>query len=80
MAVSVVAHARLRSEGSGKVGRMIRAWLARKRRPIYRDVPGPFRDRIVVKWVPFDPRSGLRIKPDGEPGEIISPTWAQKSP
>jgi hypothetical protein len=39
-----------------------------------------YRDRVVVKWIPFDPKSGLRIKPDGEPGEVISPAWAQKSP
>jgi hypothetical protein len=79
MAVSVVVHAQLRSEGASKLSRMLRAWLARRRRPIYRDVPGPYRDRIVVKWIPFDPKSGLRIKPDGEPGEVVSPSWAKTS-
>jgi hypothetical protein len=54
MAVSIVVHAKLRSEGSSKLARMVRAWLARRRRPIYRDVPGPtvFRDRVI--HVPVD--------------------------
>jgi hypothetical protein len=53
----------------------------RKRLIIHRDVPAPvqFQDRIVVKWVPFDPHTGLRIKPDGELGEVVSPAWQQKS-
>jgi hypothetical protein len=81
MVVSVVVHARLRSEGGGKLARAIRGYLARRRRQLIRMVPGPveFRDRIVVKWVPFDPKSGLRIKPDGEPADVVSPTWAKTS-
>jgi hypothetical protein len=38
------------------------------------NVPGPveYRDieKIVVKWVPYDVASGLRIKPDGTLGEL----------
>ena len=67
MAVSIVVHARLRSEGSSKVARMIRAWLARRRRAIYRDVQGPvqFRDRIV--HIPVDVL-GRVLNPDsGKP-------------
>ena len=67
MAVSVVVHAKLRSEGSSKLSRMLRAWLARRRRPIYRDVQGPvqFRDRIV--HIPVD-ALGRVLNPDsGKP-------------
>jgi hypothetical protein len=38
---------------------------------IYRDVPGPERivEKVMVKWVPYDVASGLRIKADGTLGE-----------
>ena len=69
MAVSIVVHAKLSSAAPSKVGRMIRAWLARRRRPIYRDVAGPttFRDRVIFKRVPTDPVSGRVLDPDVKP-------------
>ena len=49
-----------------KLSRALRAWLARRRRPIYRDVPGPvqFRDRTIFKYVATDPVSGRVLDPD----------------
>lgn len=63
MAVSIVVHAQLRSERPSKLSRMLRAWLARRRRPIYRDVPGPvqFRDRVI--HIPVD-ALGRVLNPD----------------
>ena len=54
MLVSVAVHLQPRDEHPSKLSRMLRAWLARRRRPIYRDVPGPtvFRDRVI--HVPVD--------------------------
>ena len=69
MAVSIVVHAKLRSEGDGKLARAIRAMVARwrKRLVVYRNVPGPFRDRTVFVHVPVDPVSGLVLDPDKKP-------------
>jgi hypothetical protein len=52
-----------------KLSRMVRAWLARRRRSIYRDVPGPvqFRDRTIFKYLATDPVSGRVLDPDGKP-------------
>ena len=63
MAVSIIVHAKLKSEGDGKLNRMIRAYFARRRRLIYRDVPGPiqFRDRVL--HVPVD-KLGRVLDPD----------------
>lgn len=67
MAVSIAAHLQPRSEMPGKVSRMLRAWLARRRRPIYRDVPGPYRDRVRFLYVPCDPQTGKVLDPDVKP-------------
>jgi hypothetical protein len=46
-----------------KLSRMLRAWIARRRRAIYRDVPGPvrFRDRVI--HIPVD-ALGRVLNPD----------------
>jgi hypothetical protein len=115
---------------SSKLNRMLRAWIARRRKPIvvhrdvpvpgpetikevevvkevagpveyrekieyrdvpgpveyrdiekivYRDVPGPERivEKVVIKWVPYDVASGLRVKPDGSLGEVAHIRSAQ---
>lgn len=82
MMAALVVNAAPMSDRPGRIERAIRAYFARKRRPLIvrRDVPVvEFRDRIVVKWVPFSEATGHRIKSDGEPGEVISPTWTQKT-
>jgi hypothetical protein len=63
MAVSIIVHAKLKSEGDGKLSRMIRAYFARRRRLIYRNVPGPvqYRDRLL--HVPVD-TLGRVLDPD----------------
>jgi len=39
---------------SSKLNRMLRAWIARRRKPVYRDVPGPveYQEKIVHQDVP----------------------------
>jgi hypothetical protein len=64
MAVSMAVHGKLHSEAPSKLNRMLRAWLARRRRPIYRDVPGPYRDRVKFIHVPVDRTTGLILDPD----------------
>ena len=66
MAVSIVVHARLRSEAPGKLAMAIRRFVARwrKRLVLYRDVPGPFRDRTILIHTPVDPVTGLVLDPD----------------
>ena len=89
MLVSLVAHAEAKREKKpGRVANAIRAWIARKRKPlkIVRvvevpgpetivekrvDVPGPTRDRVVFRYVPYSLETGLQIKPDGSPGERV---------
>jgi hypothetical protein len=68
MAVSVVVHAKLRSEGSSKLAMALRRMIARwrKRLVVYRDVPGPFRDRTVFVHVPVDRVTGLILDPDAK--------------
>ena len=81
MLVSLVVHLQPRAERSSKLSRMIRAWLARKRRPIYRDVPGPteYRDRIVVRWVPFDVDRGVKAKPAASSDGVRSGSWGRST-
>ena len=80
MLVSIVVHLQPRSERGGKLARAIRAMVAARRKTLRRLTETiKFQDRVIIRWVPFDPKSGLRIKPDGEPGEVVTPTWAQKS-
>jgi hypothetical protein len=69
MLVSVAVHLQPRDERSSKLSRMVRAWLARRRRSIYRDVPGPvqFRDRTIFKYLATDPVSGRVLDPDVKP-------------
>ena len=64
MAVSVVAHLQPNGHQPSKLSRATRAWLARRRRPVYRSVPGPtqYRDRFI--HVPVDPVSGRPLGPD----------------
>ena len=52
-----------RDRRPSKLSRMVRAWLARRRRAIYRDVPGPvrFRDRVI--HIPVD-SLGRVLNPD----------------
>jgi hypothetical protein len=66
MAVSIVVHAKLRSEAPGKLAMAIRRLIARwrKRLVVYRDVPGPIRDRTVFVHVPVDKETGLVLDPD----------------
>jgi hypothetical protein len=78
--LAFLAHLQPRSERGGKLARAIRAMVAARRKKIRRLTETiKFQDRVIIRWVPFDPKSGLRIKPDGEPAEVVSPTWAQKS-
>ena len=70
MAVSVVVHAKLSSDAPSKLSRAIRAWLVARRRKrliVYRDVPGPAHDRVVVRWVPVDANTGLPVRPEDAP-------------
>ena len=61
--ISVIAHMQPHDGRESKLSRMVRAYLARKRRPIYRDVPGAtvFRDRVI--HVPTD-TLGRVLDPD----------------
>src|SRR5271166_3577686 len=38
-------------------------WLARRRRPIVvrRDIPGPYRDRVIVRWQGYDIARGVKV-------------------
>ena len=54
-----------RSDKQGKLARAIRAMIARRRRSIYRDVPGPIRFRDRVIHIPVDRATGLVLDPDG---------------
>ena len=67
--VSTIVHLQAKApRGSGKLSRMARRWLARRRRPliIHRDVPGPVqvREKIRVVYVPCDPATGKVLDPD----------------
>jgi hypothetical protein len=55
-----------RGEAPSKLARVLRAYLARRRKRLvtYRDVPGPVRDRVVVRWMPTDPATGRVLDPD----------------
>ena len=80
MAVTIIVHAKLRSEAPASWRAPSGRWSRRRRKTLRRLTETiKFQDRVIIRWIPFDPKSGLRIKPDGEPGEVISPTWAQKS-
>ena len=74
MLVSVLVHLQPHDGRSTKLNRMIRAWLARRRRPIYRDVPGPveFHDRVIVRWRGYDIARGMKM----EPPEDVTPIRA----
>ena len=76
--LAFLAHLEPRSEHSTKLNRMVRAWLARKRRPIYRDVVGPvqFVDRTIIRWRGYDVARGVRAEPSSD---VRSGSWAQKS-
>jgi hypothetical protein len=60
--VSVIAHVQPKGDRPSKLNRMIRGWLARRRRPIYRDVPGPtqYQDRVIVRWRGYDVARGVK--------------------
>jgi len=67
MAVSVVVHAKLRSEGDGKLARAIRAMVAARRKTLRRireTVRVETRDRTIFRYVPTDPVSGRVLDPD----------------
>ena len=69
MIVSTIVHLQPKApRGSGKLSRMARRWLARRRRPliIHRDVPGPVqvREKMRVVYVPCDPATGKVLDPD----------------
>lgn len=71
MLVSIVAHTAPKDQKESKLSKAIRAYLARRRKKLVIEkiveVPGP--QQIVHKWIPFDAKSGLRIKPDLTLGE-----------
>jgi hypothetical protein len=69
MATSIVVHAKLRSEAPSKLALALRRLIARwrKRLVVYRDVPGPFRDRTIFVHVPVDRITGLVLDPDRYP-------------
>jgi hypothetical protein len=81
MLVSVVVHQTPRGDRPGKVAPALRRMIAARRKTLRRlEETIAYRDRIVVRWVPFDPKSGLRIKPDGDLGEVVhSPAWTKTS-
>lgn len=81
MLVSVLVHLQPHDGRSTKLNRMVRAWLARRRRPVYRDVVGPvqFLDRTIVRWRGYDVARGVRAEPNNAPGDVRSASWAQKS-
>jgi hypothetical protein len=64
--MAFLAHLQPRDDRPGKVARAARALLARWRRPIRRDVPGPvqYRERVRVIYLPTDPVSGRVLDPD----------------
>ena len=61
--LAFLARLQPRGERSSKLSRVFRAWLARRRRPIYRDVPGPVRLRDRVVHIPVD-KLGRVLNPD----------------
>ena len=64
-----------RSKGDGKVKRAVRAWLARRRRPlvIYRDVPVvQVREKMRVVYVPCDPATGKVLDPDAVEARTVA--------
>jgi hypothetical protein len=79
MVISIVVHAKLRSEAPSRVERAVRGFLVRwrKRLVIHRDVPGPVQDRVVVRWTPYDVARGIKVKPEDAPAEVYSAPWGK---
>jgi hypothetical protein len=71
MIVSLVVHLQSKGAGGGKLNRAIRAWIARRRRPltVYRDVLGPVRtevrERTRIVYLPID-EQGRVLNPDAK--------------
>jgi hypothetical protein len=63
---------------SDKLARALRAWLARRRKRlvIHHDVPGPveFRDRVVVRHVPYSVEHRMKVRPSDARDET---QWGQ---
>jgi len=71
----------------GKLSRALRAWIARRRKKVVHiqtvtvekevivevekivEVPGP--EKIILRWVPYDFKSGRRVLPDPSAGDGI---------
>ena len=67
MAVSIIVHAKLRSEAPSKLARAIRAMVAARRKTIRRlkeTVRVEYRDRTTFVHLPVDPVSGRVLDPD----------------
>jgi hypothetical protein len=81
--LAFLAHLEPRVSGrESKLARAIRAMGAARRKTIRRleTIRVETCDRVIVKWIPFDPKSGLRIKPDGDPAEVVhSQAWTKTS-
>ena len=74
MAVSVVVHARLRSDKPGKLARAFRAMLAARRKTLRRTtetVRTEHRDRTIFIHVPVDVATGRVLDPDGRLGKTV---------
>ena len=72
MAVSIVVHAKLRSEAPSKLARAIRAMIAARRKTLRRireTVRTEYRDRTTYIHVPVDIATGRVIDPDGTLGQ-----------
>ena len=71
MAVSIVVHARLRSEGSSKLAAPWAMIAARRKtlRRIRETVRTEFKDRVKIIYIPVDVATGKIIDPDGKLGE-----------
>ena len=70
MAVSIVAHARLKNDAPSKLARAFRALLAARRKTLRRlevRTVTEFKDRTKFVYVPTDPASGRVLDPDVKP-------------
>jgi hypothetical protein len=76
MLAAVISSLPERNANGGKVKRAVRAWLARRRRPltVYRDVPGPLqvREKMRVVYVPCDPATGKVLDPDAGEARTVA--------
>lgn len=74
LAVSVVVHAKLRSDKSSKLSLALRKMFAARRRTLRRiqeTVRVEYRDRVRMIYVPVDGATGRIIDPDGKLGKTV---------